>query len=171
MGSGTAGAPTTAAATIPCADASTTAPSTMPKQKAKKRTIDSTSVAPLPMVKPTDYDDFLQGYLNDHPSFGYRKLLKALEVDMHVTCTRPAMEHWFRDHDPIAAEPTIADHEDFLWEQLKEEPDIGYRLMMKAILKARGVTFKETPIRAWLAARLCPPQLRPRRLQVRLWQC
>ena len=45
-------------------------------------------MAPLPSVKPTGYEVFLQGYLNDHPSFGYRKLLKPLEVNMHVTCSK-----------------------------------------------------------------------------------
>ena len=35
---------------------------------------------------------------------------------------------------------------------IKKEPSIGSKLMMKAIHKARGVTFKEAPIKAWLAA-------------------
>ena len=109
-------------------------------------------MAPLPNVKLADYEEFLQGYLNDHPSFGYKKLLTALERDMHVTCTRHAMETWFSHHKPVVLEPTIADHEDFLLEQLVKTPSIGYKLMMKAIHKARGVTFKEAPIRAWLAA-------------------
>jgi len=65
MGSDTAGAPTKAGAT-------------MAKQKAKRRTIDSTSMAPLPVVKPIDYEGFLQDYLNKHTTIGDKKLLKAL---------------------------------------------------------------------------------------------
>ena len=71
---------------------------------------------------------------------------------MHVTCTRKTMQRWLDSHEPITVEPTIAEHEDFLFEQLVKNPSIGYKLMMKAIHKARGVTFKEAPIRAWLAA-------------------
>ena len=109
-------------------------------------------MAPLPTVKPADYEDFLQGYLNDHPSIGWRKLLKALELTMHVTCNKRAMETWFSQHKPVVLEPTIADHEDFLLEQLVKKPSIGYKLMMKAIRDAKGVIFSEAPIRAWLAA-------------------
>ena len=39
-------------------------------------------MAPLPKVKPADYEEFLQGYLNDHPSFGYKRLLTALEREI-----------------------------------------------------------------------------------------
>ena len=49
---------------------------------------------PLPMVKPKDYEDFLQGYRNRHPSFGYRQLIKALEKNMHVTCKEQPMKTW-----------------------------------------------------------------------------
>ena len=124
MGSGTVGAPTKAGAT-------------MAKQKAKKRTIDSASMAPLPVVKPIVYEEWLQDYLNKHPAIGYIKLLKALEQAMHVTCTETAMQRWLNNHEPITVEPTIADHEDFLVEQLVKNPSIGYKLMMKAIKKAR----------------------------------
>jgi len=62
------------------------------------------------------------------------------------------METWFSHHKPVVLEPTIADHEDFLLEQLAAKPSIGYKAMCSAIHKARGVTFKEAPIRAWLAA-------------------
>ena len=57
----------------------------------KKRSIDSTSMAPLTKVKPSDYEVFLLGYLNSHPTFGIRKLLKALEDYMHATCRKQSM--------------------------------------------------------------------------------
>ena len=79
-------------------------------------------MASLPVVKPADYEDFLQGYLNDHPSFGYSEVLKALEQTMHVTCSKRAMQTWFSHHEPITVEPTIEEHEDFLLEQLAKEP-------------------------------------------------
>ena len=53
------------------AGALTKAGATMAKQKAKRRTIDFTSMAPLPVVKPIEY----------------AKLLKALEAFMNVTCS------------------------------------------------------------------------------------
>jgi len=62
------------------------------------------------------------------------------------------MRVWLDNHEAVTVEPTIAEHEDFLLEQLVKNPSIGYKLMMKAILKGRGVAFKEAPIRAWLAA-------------------
>ncbi len=72
MGSGTVGAPTKAGAT-------------MAKQKAKRRTIDAAS---LPVVKPIEYEAWLQDYLNEHPDIGDIKLLNALEQAMHGTCTK-----------------------------------------------------------------------------------
>ena len=62
------------------------------------------------------------------------------------------METWCSQHKAVVLEPTIAEHEDFLFEQLAKKSDIGYKAMCTAIRKARGVTFKEAPIRAWLAA-------------------
>ena len=109
-------------------------------------------MAPLPTVKPADYEEFLQGYLNDHPSITDGKLLKALEGTMNVTCSRRTMRTWVDQHEAITVEPDIADHEDFLLEQLAKKPSIGYTAMISAIRKARGVDFKEAPIRAWLAA-------------------
>ena len=109
-------------------------------------------VAPLPSVNPTDHEEFLQGYLNDHPSSGYKKLLKALEETKHVTCSEKAMRTWCSHHKPITVEPTIAEHEDFLLEQLEKTPSIGKTAMCTALRNARGVSFKEAPIRALLAA-------------------
>ena len=71
---------------------------------------------------------------------------------MHVTCSKKSMGVWFSHHKPITAEPVIDDYEDFLLQRLAAKPTIGYRAMIAAILKAKGVTFKEAPIRAWLAA-------------------
>ena len=62
------------------------------------------------------------------------------------------MRTWCSHHKPITAEPTIAEHEDFLLEQLAKTPSIGYKALCTAIYNAKGVTFKETTIRAWLAA-------------------
>jgi hypothetical protein len=77
MGSGTVGAPTKAGAT-------------MAKQKAKKRTIDSTSMAPLPFVKPIVHEEWLQNDLNERPAIGDKLLLKALVQAMHVTFIDPS---------------------------------------------------------------------------------
>ena len=71
---------------------------------------------------------------------------------MNVTCSRQAMRTWLDSHEPITVEPTIAEHEDFLFEQFKKKPTIGSTAMCTAIRKAKGVTFKEAPIRLWLAA-------------------
>ena len=87
-------------------------------------------MASLPFVKPTDYEDFLQGYLNDHPSFGYSKLLKALELTMHVTCSKKAMRNWFSHHEPIIQ---LEDHEDFLLEQLAARPEVHQQLPSMAL--------------------------------------
>ena len=106
-------------------------------------------MASLPVVKPADYEDFLQGYLNDHPSIGHAKLLKALEQTMHVTSSARAIRTWLSHHEPIIQ---LEDHEDFLLEQLAKEPLIGRKAMCTALREARGVTVKEAPIRAWLAA-------------------
>ena len=110
------------------------------------------ATAPLPIVKPIVHEKWLQDYLNEHPDIGYVKLLKALEQAMHVTCTRQTMQTWLEKHEPIAVEPTIAEHEDFLLEQLEKTPSIGSTAMCTALRKARGVTFKEWHIRDWLAA-------------------
>ena len=77
----------------------------------KERTIDSSSML---VLKPIDYEEFLQSYLNTHPTIGYWKLLKALEQSMHVTCSKRSMQTWFDHHEPITAEPVIADYEDYL---------------------------------------------------------
>ena len=104
---------------------------------------DNAHGAPLPTVKPEDYEDFLQRYLHVHPSFGYSKLLKVLEGSMHVTCSQRSMRTWFSHHDPVVSEPTIAEHEDFLLLQLVAKPDIGYKALCKRVLKERGVAFRE----------------------------
>ena len=49
------------------------------KAEKNKAASKPTATGPLPIVKPADYEDFLQAYFNAHPTFGYRKLLKALE--------------------------------------------------------------------------------------------
>ena len=72
---------------------------------------------------------------------------------MHVTSTKSSMEVWLSHHEPIVAEPVLADYEDFLLEQLAANPSIGKTALCTAIRKAKGVTFKEAPIRTWLAAR------------------
>ena len=71
-------------------------------------------MAPLPEVKPKDYEEFLQGHLNAHPTITDGKLLKALEDSMHVTCRRQGMRTWLDHHAAIVADPDIADHEEFL---------------------------------------------------------
>ena len=71
---------------------------------------------------------------------------------MHVTCSEQAIRTWLDKHAAIVAEPDIADYEDFLSQQLAAKPKIGYRAMCTAINNAKGVIFKEAPIRAWLAA-------------------
>ena len=124
MGTDTAGSPTKAGATTA-------------KRTAKRRTIDSTSMAPLPVVKPIEYEGFLQDYLNKHPTIGDKQLLKAMVQDMHVTCSRQAMRTWLDSHKPITVEPDIAHHEDFLFEQLAKKPDIGSTAMCTAIRKAK----------------------------------
>ena len=111
----------------------------------QKRTIDYTFMAPLPIVKPIEYEEFLQGYLDSHPAIGYWRLLKALEDSMHVTCSKKAMETWFSHHAAITTKSDIADYEAFLLEQLATNPSIGYKAMCTAIKKAKGVTFKEAP--------------------------
>ena len=83
-----------------------------------------------------DYEDFLQGCLNDQPSIGRRQLLKTLKLTMHVSCSDKAMRTWLDHHEPITAEPDIAEHEDFLWEQLKKKPNSGYTAMCTAIRKS-----------------------------------
>ena len=107
---------------------------------------------PLPIVKPIEYEEWLQDYYNAHPTIGDMNLVAALQEAMSVTCGRKAMRTWLSNHEPSTVEPTIAEHEDFLFEQLVKNPSIGSKAMMTAILKGRGVTFKEAPIRAWLAA-------------------
>ena len=62
------------------------------------------------------------------------------------------MRTWLDYHAAIVADPDIADHEDFLLQQLAANPAIGYSAMCTAINKAKGVAFKEAPIRTWLAA-------------------
>ena len=62
------------------------------------------------------------------------------------------MQTWFSPHEPITVDPDIAEHEDFLFEQLAKKPTIGSTAMCTAIRKAKGVNFKEAHIRAWLAA-------------------
>ena len=62
------------------------------------------------------------------------------------------MDNWFEHHKPIIVEPDTADHEDILFEVLAKKSDIGSKTMCTAIRKANGVTFREAPIRAWLAA-------------------
>ena len=49
----------------------------------QERTIDFFA---MPVIKPKDYEEFLQSYLNTHPTTGYWELLKALEQFMHVAC-------------------------------------------------------------------------------------
>lgn len=71
---------------------------------------------------------------------------------MHVACSQRTMRTWFDQHEPVTAEPIIADYEEFLLEQLAAKPTIGYKLMMKVIRDAKGAIFREAPIRAWLAA-------------------
>ncbi len=71
---------------------------------------------------------------------------------MHVTCSRKAMEVWLSHHGPVTVEPSIVDYEEFLSEQLAANPTIGYKAMCTAVRNAKGVTFKEAPIRTWLAA-------------------
>ena len=102
-------------------------------------------MASLPFVKPTDYDDFLQGYLNDHPSIGYSKLLQALELNMNVTSSTRAMRTWLSHHDPIIADPVIADYEEFLAQEVTANPSIGYKALMTKVKKAKGVSFREAP--------------------------
>ena len=43
------------------------------------RPINSTPMAPLPVVKPKDYEEWLQAHLNAHPTIGLTKLFEALE--------------------------------------------------------------------------------------------
>ena len=78
------------------------------------------ATGPLPIVKPADYEVFLQGYLNAHPKIGWRKLLAAFGDSLHVTCTEWSIRTWLDHHAAIIAEQDIADHEDFLWEQLRQ---------------------------------------------------
>ena len=68
------------------------------------------ATVPLPVVKPTVHEEWLQDYLNEHPDIGDIKLLKALEQAMHVTCTRKTMQRWLESHEPITVEPTIAEY-------------------------------------------------------------
>ena len=62
------------------------------------------------------------------------------------------METWCSHHKPIFEEPKLEDYEDFLLQQLAAKPDIGYKTLRTALSNAKGVTFKDAPIRAWLAA-------------------
>ena len=94
----------------------------------------------------------MQGYLNSHPAIGDRKLLKTLGDSMHLACSKQSMETWSSHHAAITTEPDIGDYEDFLLEQLAAKPSIGSKAMCTAIKKNKGVTFKEAPIRTWLAA-------------------
>ena len=64
----------------------------------KKAASKPMATGPLPIAKPADYEDFLQGYLNAHPTIGDAKLSKALEECMNVTCNRQAMRTWFDHH-------------------------------------------------------------------------
>ncbi len=143
MDSAHAGAPTKAVATIHCGDASTTATSTMAKQKTKKRTIDSTSMAPLLIVKPVEYEDVLQAYFNTHTSIGDAKLLQVLEESRNATCSKKTMRTWLDHHEPITMEPSITDYDDFLLRQLAAKPSIGSKAMCTAVLKARGSLSKK----------------------------
>ena len=74
------------------------------------------AMAPLPIVKPIEYEEWLQGYLNAHPTIGDISLLTALQESMNVTCGRKALRTWLGKHAAIVAEPIIQleDHEDFL---------------------------------------------------------
>ena len=101
----------------------------------------------------------LQGYLNDHPSIGYSKLLQALELNMNVTSSTRAMRTWLSHHDPIIADPVIADYEEFLAQEVTANPSIGYKALMNKVKKAKGVSFREAPIRAWLAAHKGAPAI------------
>ena len=101
-------------------------------------------MALLPVVKPTDYEDFLQSYLNDHPSIGYKNLLKALQQTKNVTCSERAMRTWCSHHKPIIQ---LEDHEDFPLGQLAKEPLIGYTAMRTALREARGVNVQEALIK------------------------
>ena len=98
--------------------------------------------APLPVAKPKDYESFLQGHLNTVPNIGYKKLRKALEDSMHVTCSERAIRTWLDKHAAIVVGPDIADYEDFLSQQLAAKPKIGSWAMCTAINNAKGVIFK-----------------------------
>ena len=101
-------------------------------------------MAPLPIVKPIEYEEWLQDYFNAHPTIGDKNLQKALQESMNVTCGRQALRTWLGNHAAIVAEPIIQleDHEDFLWEQLAKEPLIGRYAMRTALREARGVDVK-----------------------------
>ena len=49
------------------------------KAKKKEEAPTPMPAGPLPIVKAKDYEEFLQGHLNAHPTISRGKLLKALE--------------------------------------------------------------------------------------------
>ena len=117
-----------------------------------KRSMADSIAAPLPVAKPKDYESFLQGHLNTVPNIGYKKLRKALEDSVHVTCNEQAIRTWLDKHEPVVVEPACTDYEFVLLEQLASKPLMGYKLLCRSFKNAKGVTIREGPMRAWLMA-------------------
>ena len=113
-------------------------------------------VPQLTLAELEPFMDFLREVLRENPTMGYRPLRSKLTKEKGVTASdgtmRRLLTHLKKPEDapqqPKPEEPAptlltreeLAPHMDFLLEELRKNPTMGYRVPFTALAKERGVT-------------------------------